>query len=576
MYLVRVFTLATYGIDFSDEGRHLNEIKYASSYSWSASQYGSLIHPIAEFFDYNILYLRIFNLALTFFLSFWVFQIQFSKSKSLDSQGKYFSLLCSAVFGLMGLTFFNVWLPTPSYYSLTFQSLMLYWISFKLLNLENVSTLNLLSIIFLSFTSSIVFLSKPTTFFVVWAIAMVSIWLYTAKKAKYSIYYNLFLLLFLFISSQIYFGNPISLFNRILAASHFMGIQDPAYRLENVFRLDSFPFPWDLLALIYLFTALLGGIVVLRFKPWFYLKTIIYIFLIFSFFMVTYLFVSNFNFDSNPIILLVAPFFFAINIILLSSGPIFPPREFVINSFLMLIPLAYALGGNGNLWTTSTQAIFFFVVFAWWLITKIKLSNVVRQSQFLILALSTTLSICTIEYGLSHPYRQIESLSLQKITASFDDSLNGVKLSNQIKSSFDQVYKSADKARLPRGLSIIDLTGQSPLTLFALNAYPVGNPWMVGGYAGSNSLAIEVLEDVGCKTLNESWLLIEPNGPRSLDVNAVLGAFGLNLQNYSFAASWYTPIGAGGYIESRLQKLYKPLARDPNIQEKECQLIQAR
>lgn len=575
LYLVRVLTLTSYGIDFSDEGRHLNEIKNASSYSWAASQYGSVIHPIAEFFDYNVSYLRILNLTITFLLSFWVFRIQFRKSNFLGSQGKFYSLLCSSAFGLLGITFFNVWLPTPSYYSMTFQSLMLFWISFKLLNIEVVSILKLPSIILLSFSSSIVFLSKPTAFFVAWVISMLSIWLYTSNKVKYSVQYNIVLLLFLLAASLMYFGNPLSLFKRILMASRLMGIQDPAYKIENVFRLDFFPFPWQLLLLLYVFTALIGSIVIFRNKPWFRHNPIIATILIFSLVVVAYFFVSNFNFDSNPIILLITPFFLGLNIILLGSQRVFLQRTFILNLFLILLPLAYALGTNGNLWIASTQSIFFIVLFAWWLISESELEKIVKPSQILILVLSIPLSIYTIEYGIANPYRQSESIHLQQATAALDKNINGVRLSDGIRNSFDVIYKSADRIDLPLGGPIIDLTGQSPLTIFALKAYPVGSPWMVGGYAGSNALAKEVLKDVECRTLTKSWLLIEPRGPRSLDVDKVLGALGLSLKNYSLAASWNTPIGAGGYSESRLQKLYRPLNDVAGSRKQGCRLFQA-
>jgi hypothetical protein len=482
-----------------------------------------------------------------------------------------YKLACGLAFGLFGVTFFNVWLPTPSYYSLTFQSLILYWISFKLLNIEEFSTLKIRFIAFLSFSSSLVFLSKPTAFAIIWIISMTSIWVFTSNKIKFSLQYNLFFLFFLLTFSSVFFGNPLILFERIVIASGMMSIQDPAYRVENILRFDAFPFSWRLLALLFVFTAFLASVVVLTKKSGLRHRFLLFSTLILFILLALYLFITNFSFDSNPIILLVMPLFFGISILLLGPRINFNPRTTSLNSAVVLLPLAYALGTNGNLWLASVQAIFFLLLFAWWLILQIRLLDLVLSAQILMLCLAVPLSIYTIEYGISNPYRQSETLYLQKDSATRNEILVGVKLTDQVNFSIEEMHRSAKEVGFADGDPIIDLTGQSPLAIFALSAYPVGNPWMVGGYAGSNLLAREVIKRVECKTLIDSWLLIEPNGPRSLDINFVLRSFGFSIDDYSYAVSWNTPKGAGGYSDSRLQKLYMPSEIDSDARQKRCQ-----
>ena len=152
LYLLRLLSFTFYGIDFSDEGRHLNEIKHTYSYSSAASQFGVIIQPFANFINFNIPVLRILNLGTTFLLCFFALRMQMSNQGAKSLESKAFHLVCCSSFGVIGLSFFNVWLPTPSYYSLTFQSLLIFWISFKYIQIEKNSHLNWSKISLLSLT----------------------------------------------------------------------------------------------------------------------------------------------------------------------------------------------------------------------------------------------------------------------------------------------------------------------------------------------------------------------------------------------------------------------------------------
>jgi hypothetical protein len=67
-----------------------------------------------------------------------------------------------------------------------------------------------------------------------------------------------------------------------------------------------------------------------------------------------------------------------------------------------------------------------------------------------------------------------------------------------------------------------------------------------------------------------AWLLVEPDGPRSIPVE-LLVSFGATLEkDYRQVASWITAAGAGGYQEQRLQILLKPV-RDLGIAVQVCE-----
>lgn len=571
-YVFRVFSLCFYGIDFSDEGRHLNEIRFSYSYSWAASQYGILLHPIANLLNFNLPALRVLNLFFTFFLSAFAAAIQINKSASNLKPNRSLVLAICLSFGLFGLTFFNLWLPTPSYYSLTFQSLLIFWISFKYVDIRKNMSVSLRKIAVLSLATTLVFLAKPSTFLIVGLISVASIWVYAKNKTFSTFSYVLTTIIFLTMFSLVSFANPLHLFERVFISSRFMSIQDPLYRLENVFRFDPFPFSWELLLLIFIFTFLIASLVRIftKLRGDTFSVTVVSHFVVIS--LVIFVFAKNYNFLSNPIILFIASIFLSFSLVtnlswkeksLLKRAP-------SSNAALLLLPFAYAIGSNGNLWVVSAQAIFFLVLYSLEIVLSINGKSLQEFSQKLILAICLPLAVFSLEYGISHPYRQMSSIEEQKANAIQDRNMGYALIEKDVEHALQQMYVSAAKVGLRAGQPIIDLTGQSPLALFSLKAYPVGSPWMVGGYSGSNTLAIEVLKEVRCSMLINAWVLTEPGGPRSLNAEEVLNSFGSNLENYKDVATWYTPKGSGGYLDRRVQKLYKPVNLENKSRIVEC------
>ena len=572
IYLLKIMSFAIYGIDFSDEGRHLNEIKHTFTYGWSASQYGAVIHPIAELFDYNIPAFRVFNVGITFILYFLVLLIQIAKSKKASLSSRSFIYTCCFSFGVLGLSFFNFWLPTPSYYSLTFQSLLVYWISLKYLDVREHSTLRFYKIVPLCFSSSLVFMSKPSSYLVIFLISLIVMWIF-AKNRIFSIAaYILTTIAILSSISWLIFEHPFRIIGRILIASRFMSMQDPLYQLGNVIRIDSFPFSWKLLLLVFTFTIVLARLIAIFSISQGNSGTFSLFILLSIMSLIIYIFVVNYDFNSNPMILLISSLPMGLGLLCVFSRNKLVIFERVLNPnlALLLLPLAFAIGSNGNLWVASLQAIFFVVLYAWELVQSIENVRFSRISQIAILALCLPIGVLSIEFGVSNPYRQMNSISAQVSNTVQDRNLGGIQVSNEIANDLQQMYSVAADAELKSGQPILDLTGQSPLAIFALDAYPVGSPWMVGGYAGSNALATEVLKEVSCEILISSWLLIERAGPRELNVDDALNSFGSNLNDYSKVGSWYTPKGAGGYLEKRLQELYEPLKFKNEDRRKSC------
>ena len=108
-------------------------------------------------------------------------------------------------------------------------------------------------------------------------------------------------------------------------------------------------------------------------------------------------------------------------------------------------------------------------------------------------------------------------------------------------------------------MPVIDLTGQSPGTLYFLDANSIGQAWTIGGYPGSATLAVKMLNKVKCEDIARAWLLVESNGPRKISPEILLD-FGVNwLSDFEIVGSFKTAVGAGGYKKIRKQQLLKPV-----------------
>jgi len=77
------------------------------------------------------------------------------------------------------------------------------------------------------------------------------------------------------------------------------------------------------------------------------------------------------------------------------------------------------------------------------------------------------------------------------------------------------------------GTPVIDLTGVSPGTVFALGAEAPGAPWLSGGYPGSTAYVQETLSQVPREHLRHAWILTAPGTSDALPAS-ILTSLGLN------------------------------------------------
>jgi hypothetical protein len=106
---------------------------------------------------------------------------------------------------------------------------------------------------------------------------------------------------------------------------------------------------------------------------------------------------------------------------------------------------------------------------------------------------------------------------------------------------------------------LLDLTGASPGSVFAIGARPLGPAWTLGGYQGSTDFLAAALEGESCEAIATSWVLTEPSAPDRFSVD-MLRQFGIDI------AGDYVSVGSVNATRGLLPRefehqLLKPVRR---------------
>jgi hypothetical protein len=229
---------------------------------------------------------------------------------------------------------------------------------------------------------------------------------------------------------------------------------------------------------------------------------------------------------------------------------------FASSILLLAMPYVFAIGSGNNYWTMGGAVAFFWALGA---VPWLK-SMVLRNGSLLHLlpaaALSQLIGFVSLYAGSEAPYRQPVPLLQNREPVSIRGST--LLLGPSYAAYFQDLERISNAAGFAAGTPIIDLTGTSATSLFAMRAKAIGQPWLIGGYPGSEKFAVLSLRKVPCGDLKAAWLLAEPEGPRRLP-DGVLKQLNLDIdRDYVAVGQTLTPAKSSGYNNLRLQVLLKP------------------
>lgn len=83
------------------------------------------------------------------------------------------------------------------------------------------------------------------------------------------------------------------------------------------------------------------------------------------------------------------------------------------------------------------------------------------------------------------PYRQSQPLFLNKSVTRIGK-VSQLRLSSGFSNYIASTRLALSKNEFKPGTPILDLSGQSPGLIYAVEGRAIGQPWMIGGYKGSN------------------------------------------------------------------------------------------
>lgn len=569
---------SAYGLDFSDEGFHLVWIANPYSYDSSITLFGFIYHPLYIMVDGSIAALRKINIAVTFVLAAGLVY-GYLGVLAPQAHGRSAVRLTVAVgMAASSLFVFDWWLLTPSYYSLALQALMV--TSIGLLLADDRQT-------FKSFAGSVsvgvggwlAFMAKPSTA----AALAIGVALYLLVSRKLSL--RLILLavagaaILLLLSALIIDGSVTGFARRLqsgLTLGQYLG---GGHTLIELLRIDNFQLNTQTKLLIFLMTiaAVTATWAALSERSSFLICSLV---ICAGFFVVLAL--SAFGQISSVADLgqfgalsifgvMFAAVLVGLGRMIWAGGTRITADQWGIALLFLVMPHIYAFGTNGNYWESGGQAGIF------WLLAGVTLLGpiaVEKATWSFALPLSLAVQVVTaivLQGVMQKPYRQPQPVALNDTTIEIGPRRSALRLSAGYADYIREAESSARNAGFKPGDAIIDLSGQSPVILFALGAENLGTPWIIGGYPGSLQFARATLERVSCEKIAAAWVLYEANGPRSIPLELMQDLGAAFPGQYKEVATWKTARGAGGYEEIRVQHLFQPTAVSDAL--KACQSL---
>lgn len=564
------------GFDFTDESLYLVWLHSPYQYPASITQFGFVYRPLDWLVGGDIALLRRANVLLTFGLA-WAATYLFLSRVWGNHPGKLSQLTISAIFAVSNLIFFQLWLPAPSYNSLTLQSLFV-TLSGLLLADRRRSRSADVGWFAIALGGWLAFMAKPTTAVAVGVLCAIYLLLMRRVSLR-GIAISTLSVAALLVAGAFFTDGSISGFvHRIQAGLELGQALGAGHDVGTMLRIDPIVLPEALIEAI-----LTGGLAVtavgllLASSGWF-LQALgalgVLAMLVYAAGLILGHFPARQFGMFQGMMMLAAPLaglgFFVVRG--LSNG-LHAPRAEQLGLMLLcaLFPFAYTFGTNNNYWVGTASAAYFWLLVgvALWCFGKPDQSS--RVSLVSLAAVGLTVTATLMQLATQVPYRQLEALqkndSPTKLGPDQESSLLLSRADSQYIQGFIRVVSAAG---FRAGMPMIDLTGRSPGLLYAGGARNVGQPWLIGGYPGSSRFVSMALDAVPCDVLASSWLLVEADSPRALP-QAILSRYGMD------TARDYLPVGEivrsvekDHADEARRQLVFKPV-REPAMATQACQ-----
>lgn len=549
------------GFDFTDESFYITWIANPSKFSINIpiSFFGFIYHPLFVMLEENLGSLRQANILITFSLAALLCAITIKQYWPHILKTNFSLLSYSTALASTSLLIFGLWLVTPNYNTLAFQALSLTYIGILLDGKNHRSYVY--SGLIIGVGGWLTFMAKPSTAAIL-GLAVPLYWLLCGLWSWLRLAIAVITAGSLLLSSAILVDNTILVFStRIHNSIELLRLLGSGQEFSKIFRIDRlYLSKVEIVVVAFAASfASIASILISRQKQRadFLVKLSFLSLLIIAALIIA---VDLFALPVKPTIFFPIVFLYAACLITIFRKQyklLAQRKHYVLAALLLATPHFYAFGSNGNYWSNGSLSAFF-----WVLACTVSLSPITaHQKTPALLTSITTLALLITAICMNNtintPYRQPDSLRKNTSVISIlgkDKTL----VSDTSYVYLASIREQAEHAGFTKGTYALDLTGRSPGTLLALGAQSLGQPWMVGGYPGSNTLALTTLNNESCEALSSAWVLEEPKGKLKLSSEIILAHFGANREtDYKIVGTVDTVPYAD--IDSYQQNLLKPI-----------------
>jgi hypothetical protein len=192
------------------------------------------------------------------------------------------------------------------------------------------------------------------------------------------------------------------------------------------------------------------------------------------------------------------------------------------------LPYAYAFGTGGNYWTAAARAGLFWFLAGFVICAEFAAATAAWRT--LLPAAATALAVSTgvLYSSMENPYRQMQPLRLQTSAIDLFPDKSDLVLAEDTAAYIRELHQLWAVNGFKPGDPVLDLTGVSPGSLYAMGARPLGIAWTLGGYSGSTDFLRAALDDETCEAIAVSWILTEPSAPARFSYE-MLRQFGIDI-----------------------------------------------
>jgi hypothetical protein len=511
------------GYDFTDDAHYLIWASHPFIYPWSVSEFGVLWHPIYKLVGGDIKSFRLAGAAIlsssAAIFGWAVWRFVADRLPAACALPLILAITTSSFWAYL------FWLPTPGYNDLNLCGLLLFsaGLTFavptagsQLLRAGAIETAAKAA--FTSFGACIIAFAKPTSAIGAGLIGLV--WLIVFRPQRSLLFVGCVAMFSLIFFSAIVFpldGNFQTFIQRKLTGVHMLAIHSPTHGLDAMWRsltdplvdLVTFP-PIRNLMLVMLAIWFCWANLAL----WASIRlTRLVNFISFVIAVGVAIVVADWRIRGSATqeyyVALIAPMMLTIALALALTVKGMHSKDrrlFAIAAIAATLPMIFSVGsGTPAIYHASQASIFWFTAA---IILAVIAPTEVRSRIFAgTVMFASSLTVGILVGAIADPYRLHEPMWKQTERVEIGALSSELLVDHSTASYIKDLQEAAAAHDFKLGMPIIDLTGASPGTVFALGGEAPGIPWLSGGYVGSPAYVRETLSRVPHEHLRQAWVL---------------------------------------------------------------------